>query len=82
MESNDLGCICVLKKDGSEATRVPLSKESCTFGSSNDATIRLKMENSFLRDIHCQIEVQEDGVVSMLVFTFLTLILIITEPVV
>lgn len=60
-----VGYICVLKKDGSEATKVPLGESNCTFGSAMDSTVRLKMDNPFLRNVHCEIEVQNDGIVSI-----------------
>lgn len=57
------GSVIFFKRDGSKMA-YPLCSGETTIGSSIDADVRLKVNNALLEDIHCYIEVKENGNVS------------------
>lgn len=61
------GVVIVLTKSGEQGVKVPLKTNTpCSLGSSVNATIRMNPDNANLRDIHCVIDVNAKGFVSMM----------------
>lgn len=64
------GIIVILTKNEDHGVKVPLKTNTqCSFGSSLNATVRLKIDNKNLGGIHCVINVDSKGFVSVGVFT-------------
>lgn len=60
---NYFGEIYMINNAGERVKVTDLSQETCTFGSSQDSTVRLRINNTQLKPIHCEIQVTSEGYV-------------------
>lgn len=62
---NKCGTLLFFRKNGERGTSYPLTVGKTCIGSSDNADIRLKLRDERLEEIHCIIDVTDNGIVSI-----------------
>ncbi|KAG5891375.1 hypothetical protein JTB14_020107 [Gonioctena quinquepunctata] len=65
-EVYEYGSLLFFRKDGGKGTPYPLTEGLTTIGSSQDADVRLKINDDCLEDIHCALDVSETGIATII----------------